>query len=760
MVKDPKAQKSRRQTDEKETLLPTNDVARILHFLHKKTHINFINYKMSMVNRRIQRRLVFRKIDSLQEYFIFLRKRDDEVDALLTDLLITVTHFFREPEKFIALQKEVFPIIVRERSEEDPLRIWVPGCATGEEAYSIAIALTEFIEQNHLHVQFQIFATDVNSAVIEKARRGLYQARIVEYLSPIRLKRFFVKVDAGYQVKKDLQEKCLFAVHNVAENPPFLHLDLISCLNVLIYMDMKLKKKILSLFSYALKPNGFLMLGDSESVSVWEKQFQLKESKHKIYVKAEMKTLREKRENFFAKEPRIVKAKLQMKKPVMMTLSQAEKITKLKEALVQTQEYADSLINELESITEELQSANEEQLVNNVELQKANEELETSREELQAGNEELQILNAELQIKEEAKARLAAIVESSDDVILSKNLEGIITSWNKGAQRLYGYTAEEIIGKSVATLIPPKKNHDFNRIMRKIKQGKTVEHYETQRITKEKNIIDVSITVSPIKAKGAIIGASTIARDITERKRIEKENAGLYKDAQKAITLRDTFISIASHELKTPLTSLKMYTQMLQRQFENRGEVTESEYLQKMDHQIDNLSRLIRDLLDVSSLEHGELALHQEKFDLNMLVKETKDNLQTTTRRHTIIVQGSVDKKVWGDRFRIAQVLVNLCTNAIKYSPHADKIVIKLTQLKKRAVIAVEDFGIGIEKKHQGAIFERFYRANGSLERTYPGLGMGLYISNEIIRRHSGKIQVKSSKRKGSVFSFSLPLLQ
>lgn len=644
----------------------------------------------------------------------------------------------------------------------------------------------------------------------------------------------------------------------------------------------------------------------------------------------------------------------------------------------------------------------------------------------------------------QAQAKLATIVAFSDDAIISKTLKGIITSWNKGAEKIFGYKQKEAIGKHITLIIPPELRYEEDKIISKIKKGEPIEHFDTIRLTKDGRRINISLTISPIKdSKGTIIGASKIARDITEQKKTEKmlqqqaglldlsydaifvwdfngsitywnkaaqemygytkeeaigkvshrllhtvnpqglntfkrelkrnkkwegelfhktktgqritveskqilitdangkeivletnrdvtqrknteenirllaeaskvlsssldykttlanvtklavpkfadwcsvdilehnkvqqvaiahkdpkqvkwaralrkvnppdmtsptglphalrsgetefypeitdemlvkgarnkeelelarklrftsamivplciedrcigalsfvttetkrhytkedvsiaeelahratlaiENARLYRNAQKAVTLRDDFISVASHELKTPITSLKMYTQVLQNKFAQRGETDLLKYFDKIDDQANKLSLLINDLLNVSKLQHGKLDFAIEPFDLNNIVKETTEALQETARQHTIIVEGKIPKQVHGDRYRIYQVITNLLTNAIKYSPKANKVVVQLIPEKKVAVVTVKDFGIGIEKEQQKKIFSQFYRVNTTDEKTFPGLGMGLFIAHEIVKRHGGEMRVMSEKGKGSQFSFTLP---
>jgi PAS domain S-box-containing protein len=284
---------------------------------------------------------------------------------------------------------------------------------------------------------------------------------------------------------------------------------------------------------------------------------------------------------------------------------------------------------------------------------------------------------------EEDRTKLAAIVENSNDAIASKNLNSIITSWNKAAEKMFGYKAEEIIGKSVTLIIPKELRSQEDEIISKLKKGEMIEHFETKRMRKDGQHLDVSLTISPLKdSKGVVIGASKIARDITEQKRLEKQ--------------RDDFVSIATHELKTPVTSIKAYAQVLQSIFLKKQDIKSAEYLGRMDTQLNKLTNLISDLLDVNKIQSGQLHLEPKLFDLNLLISETVDELQRTTSRHKLIKKMEKGKKVFGDPSRIGQVLTNLISNAIKYSPKSGKIIISSQYSTKTARVCVQDFGIGI----------------------------------------------------------------
>jgi two-component system CheB/CheR fusion protein len=285
--------------------LPREAVARgkdslstIFDLLRTIFGVDFTHYKHTTLQRRILRRMALHQLEQLEDYVRYLQENSAEVQALYQEILIGVTSFFRDADAFEILKREVFPTILRnaQRSFSDsnlpassPIRVWVAGCSTGEEAYSIAICLLEFLAHQTRPPQIQIFATDVSELAIEQARRGIYFPSQVADISPDRLQRFFTPIEGGcYQINKTVRELCVFARQNLISDPPFSRMDLISCRNVLIYFEASLQKKVLPMFHYGLKPNGFLMLGASETVGEFSNLFHLLDRKHKLYVKQPM----------------------------------------------------------------------------------------------------------------------------------------------------------------------------------------------------------------------------------------------------------------------------------------------------------------------------------------------------------------------------------------------------------------------------------------------------------------------------------------
>lgn len=359
---------------------------------------------------------------------------------------------------------------------------------------------------------------------------------------------------------------------------------------------------------------------------------------------------------------------------------------------------------------------------------------------------------------EERQALLAAIVDSSDDIIVSKNLNGIITSWNKAAERVFGYSEEEMLGQSIMKIIPADRTHEENLIISKIKKGESIDHFETIRQGKKGKKIPVSITVSPIRERnGLIIGASKIARDITDRIEIERKLKRQTERLQQLNRAKDEFISMASHELKTPLTSITAYLQLLQRNLKSE---VDKVYVDKTLTFVSKLTRLVSDLLDVSKIQAGKLQLNYTTFNMEHLLDECIESMRHTSKTHEVIREGEpANIGITGDRQRIEQVLMNYLTNAIKYSPKADRVIVSTKVTDTDVTVGVKDFGIGIPPEEQEKVFSRFYRVEG-LNPGITGLGIGLYISAEIVLRHNGKVWVESEEGLGSTFYFSIPLRQ
>jgi PAS domain S-box-containing protein len=362
---------------------------------------------------------------------------------------------------------------------------------------------------------------------------------------------------------------------------------------------------------------------------------------------------------------------------------------------------------------------------------------------------------SEQQTSEEKQAMLAAIVNSSEDAIISKTLNGIITSWNKAAHKLFGYTDKEAIGKHISLIIPTERLDEENTIISRIKEGLRVDHFETIRLKKDGGLIPISLSISPIKDySGKITGASKIARDITEEIDNREKIKLYYDQLEKINSYKDEFIGLASHELKTPLTSITGYLQLLESTLKDEKPKI---FVKRAVNQARKLSSLVSDLLDMSKIQTGNLTLNLGVFDFNDLLDETIITIDDTVATHELeLIRPDNQIIINGDKQRIEQVLINLVNNAVKYSPKADKVIMTVTDTDDNIKVAVKDFGIGIAKNQQKKIFSRFYRVD-DISPSISGLGIGLYISYDIVTKHNGRIWVDSEPGNGSTFYFEIP---
>ena len=264
-----------------------SDMEQIFRLLRRATTVDFSGYKSPTIARRVQRRMALRKIDNLKDYGSLLHRDPREVEALYQDLLINVTSFFRNPDAFAALREVVYPAILQARtSATGAVRIWVPGCSTGEEAYSHAISLVEFLGEERADIPIQVFGTDLSESAVQRARAGVYKENIEADVTPARLRRFFFQADSGYQIRKSIRDLCIFSTQNVLSDPPFSRMDLVSCRNVMIYLSQTLQKRVVPIFHYALNPTGFLMLGSTEGLLGADSElFEMTDKKQKIFRK-------------------------------------------------------------------------------------------------------------------------------------------------------------------------------------------------------------------------------------------------------------------------------------------------------------------------------------------------------------------------------------------------------------------------------------------------------------------------------------------
>lgn len=863
----------------------------ILALLGRKTNVDFLSYKRPTLQRRLLQRMRLHQMEHLDDYLLLLQESETEVEALYQHILITVTSFFRDPLAFDTLTHNIFPALLRMREPDDPVRIWVMGCATGEEVYSLAICLHEFLEQASPSTPFLLFATDVNALVLKKAREGIFPSSALQGLSAQRLQRFFLPVEGGYQICQMIRERCIFAQHTLSRDPPFSRLDLVSCRNVLIYLEPLLQRKAFLTFHYALKPNGYLLLGSSETVGSDTDLFSVVDAQQKLYLKkntrvrfplagafessmrdahappkedtmhenhhlhesdvqkeadqllllrytpasvvidADMEILQFRGHTGPYLEPASGKASFNLLKmarsglrlglrlaihaairngqavtreglqmsvaggemkevtveviplttspqkqrsflvvftetasrtPDLETVStkstrstatksRDRHIATLERELLSSKAEMQALLEEREAANEEIRAANEELRSSNEELQSINEELETSREELQATNEELTTLNQELSVRNEqlkaAHDYVEAIVETIREPLVVLDADMQIVSANAAFYRCFEVTPQETEQQSLYTIGRHQWNLPQLRMLLEeiLPTNHTFQDFE------------VDATFPLIGHRVMLLNGRRLAdkrerrdhlillafEDITESKHLEEQ--------------KETFLGMVSHELKTPVTSVKGYTQLLEMQLRQRGDEKSARTLGKMNVQLDKLTRLINDLLSKAAIETGKLQIHPTSFAIDAFVREIVEEMQATTEAQSLVIEQEVQTQVYADRERLGQVLTNLLSNAIKYCPQTKTIWVSSIVSEDSVTVSVRDEGSGIAQDQQQHIFDRFYRVNNPTQENVVGWGLGLYISAEIVKGQGGQLKVESTPGKGATFSFTIP---
>jgi len=369
---------------------------------------------------------------------------------------------------------------------------------------------------------------------------------------------------------------------------------------------------------------------------------------------------------------------------------------------------------------------------------------------------------------ETARFQLAAIVDSSNDAIISKSLDGVITSWNESAERMFGYRAAEVIGKPITVLIPPDRLMEERDILEQLRRGERIEHYDTLRLRKDGTQLHVALTISPIKdADGRIIGASKIARDITDRKLAAEERESLLEaeraarsQAERVNLLKDEFLANVSHELRTPLNAILGWAQLLTSMNPTPDDLKEG--LETIWRNARQQAQLIEDLLDMSRIASGKVRLDVQQADLVGVVQQAVSTVKPSADAKGIHLRQIIDPRiglVTGDPNRLQQVVWNLLSNAIKFTPKGGKVDVLLQRVNSHVEITVNDSGIGIKPELLPHVFERFRQGDASTTRKHGGLGLGLAIVKQLIELHGGTVRVQSAgEGQGTTFVVNMPL--
>ena len=363
-------------------------------------------------------------------------------------------------------------------------------------------------------------------------------------------------------------------------------------------------------------------------------------------------------------------------------------------------------------------------------------------------------------LDEEAQRYLAAIVESSDDAIIGKTMDGIVTSWNRGAERMYGYTAEEMVGRPVSILVPPDMENDIPEIMDRLRQGERVENQLSRRQRKDGVVLDVALTISPVRdERGRVIGASTIARDVTEQVRAEAALRAAKREAEAANQAKSDFLAIMSHELRTPLNVVIGYSDLLKEGGAGALDERQTEYLDRIRGSAYHLLTIIEQILGLSRIETGREKVRIEQVEITGHTRETAGMIEPLAARkpirfHVVIPDRPI--RLATDPGKVRQILLNLLSNAVKFTERGEvRLVVTLED--EHVVYQVSDTGIGIAAEHLERIFSPFWQVEDPATRRVGGTGLGLSVTQRLVQMLGGKIGVRSQPGEGSTFTVRMP---
>ncbi|RAJ22600.1 chemotaxis protein CheB [Pedobacter cryoconitis] len=971
----------------------------IVELIRQQSPLDFSDYKSSTILRRTKRRAAYHDFTSLTKYLAFLKSSPEEIEALSKDFLISVTSFFRDKEAFDYIRHNILPGILKKLKPKEELKIWVAGCATGEEVYSLAILIAEQLTGELEHIIVKIFATDIDSTALVHAGKGVYPNDIVKDVSAERLKKYFLKEGNHYRIKPKLRKMAIFAQHDLVKNPPYCNMHFISCRNLLIYMAPVLQKKIFSMLLFGLKMDGYLFLGSSENpmsiiqnLEVVNKQYKLfRNIKSKRIVSFDafsmpdsvevrnkstytsneqvtndpLQSLAETMHTNLADEQdylvvcvdenkeviksygdtskyllpkhftsnleKLLPKKLAMvfnmlsnsvlktnqiarlngikikmadsfvhvnlvvsplvskrkEQKLLMVTFTAGKLAKSSKREIQgfdedvfQDQYTLDLEQELKEIKEKLSSAYEQLDASNENMQSFNEEMISANEEMQSTNEEMQSVNEELDtINSEYQLKNKELLEVNDDLnnYFRSNVNGqlfinndlLLMKFSPGTVKQINLL-ETDIGRPLnhittnikfETLIEDVKNvlSKGNVITKEIEtnngkwyqvmtmpyvrqsdqknSGAIITFNDITELKKTQLELDINNKMLGMSIDSAELGTFSIHvgtrafqpsvhfKEIfgfySEQvlsyeavvERIEEEHrdkfinaieaslnggdkcdlefpfrnfhdnqlhwvrilgnlsynnekkpeyfTGVLNDitAHKQDELRkNDFIAMVSHDLRTPLTSIQAYMQLITLKVKKVEDTFINTSLGRVNAAVKKMNTMINGFLTVSGSEEGQIHLELETFEMNILINEIVEESRFINSGIQIAFVEGAELSLKADRDKIGQVLNNFLNNAIKYSNDEKLIEVSSIEFNGMAQVCVKDKGIGIKLQDQEKLFDRYYRIKRLDTKSIPGFGLGLYLSAEIIKRHNGKVWVESEINNGSSFYFSLPL--
>jgi two-component system CheB/CheR fusion protein len=777
------------------------DAARLKICAILRAHIghDFSGYRDKTFFRRVQRRMQVVNAATLDDYIVRLNTDHDEAVLLFRDLLIRVTSFFRDKETFAELEAQVIPRLFAGKQADSAVRVWVPGCATGEEAYSLAMLLREHMDLMTGVPKVQVFATDIDEAAISTARLGRYPETLLKGLSAQRLERFFRASQGSFVVTKEIRDLCTFSAHNLVRDPPFSRMDLVSCRNLLIYMEANLQAAIIPAFHYSLQPGGILLLGGSESAARHEDLFEPLDKAAHIFKRragkspslnlnlhdpdmalqhsarqvSRLRTIEDNATSISDRETQsaaptaraaadpkpnaaAVKRKINTssKSPTLGKRNrQSEEIDRLKQELLATQEQLQFLTEEHQTALEELRSANEELHSVNEEIQSTNEELETSKEELQSVNEELNTVNVQLSDKvgelADSNSDLRNLFESTEIATIFLDRHLIIRSFTPAIASLYSLIPSDA-GRPLDNIVNRLDYDHLNEDVALVLE--TLRPLE-KRVARADRSMHYIMRILPYREPdNTVSGVLVTFVDVTS---IVRAEAAL----READLRKDIFLATLSHELRNPLAPIRTAARLLEAPNIAPAQLARAQAI--ISRQVTHMSSLLDDLLDVSRITRGAFALKTTRVEVRKILDAALESAQPVieARRHTLRVEipdGPIVVQV--DPVRLTQVLTNLLTNAAKYTPAGGFVTVGVRLESQALILFVRDTGIGIAPAMIPQIFNMFTQVESGGQAAEGGLGIGLALVKGLVQLHGGSIAATSAGLgQGSEFVVSLP---
>lgn len=749
------------------------DLKKILAIVKNNTGIDFfVQYKHASIFRRVMRRMVLNKFTTPEEYYSMLKANPKEVFALYDDFLINVTNFFRDPNFFTVLEKEIFPSIVKGLQDGGPIRIWVAGCSTGEEAYSVAICLMEFLQNNELAVPIQIFASDIDLNAIEKARLGIYPVSALHGVSQAYIKKYFIKVNGHYQIIKAVREVCVFSQHNLLKDPPFSRLHLISCQNVLIYLEALPQKNVLQTFHYALRNEGFLFLGKSETIGSSTDLFEQHDKKVRIFTR---------------------------RSDVALQLEFTNQRTGIvRKSLKSIDDQPEFLIEKIMSrilLSQFVHPA----VVLNKHLNIIHFFGTTSQFlDPGAGKASLGVLKM---VREDLVIELGSLLQQARKTEQMVSREGIVITTRKVQEEITIEVIPKRAGGEIFFLVVFKSG----KIILQFPEGKTsaskkATHLMEQRIRRlEEELVqsrglirstheEYETTYEELQANNEeILSSNEELQSVNEELETSKEE--LQSANEELTTTNDElrkrnvqldesqnelkkvneqlaqFAFISSHDLQEPLRKIATFSDLLAHPDAELNPYAKK-YSGKIHASASRMSTLVKDLLTFSVLVKGD----RDRFvdvDLNQTLRLVVEDLELAIGIKNAELTILPLPTIQAEPVQMNQLFHNLVSNALKFSrekpvisvlsrPVGSDDFVRYPELKsgtEYACLVVKDNGIGFDNKYVAKMFVIFQQ----LVKTAEGTGVGLTICKKIVEDHGGFIFADGVPGVGATFTVFLP---